>query len=192
MSLSTTRRTTAKTTSSCAFWLRGSGRGLLTAEGEDWRLQRRTLAPLFNPRNVATFFPAMVAIGRAARAALAAAARWTGDRRLARHDPGHAGRARAHDLHQRHLAKSGCFRARDHPVFRRARVVSTPSISSACRPGSRGSAACAHVRPSASSRRWSAISSRLARPCWPVASAAPQDLLTLLLQAARTLKRARV
>ena len=38
----------------------GLGRGLLTAEGEDWRLQRRTIAPLFNPRNVATFFPAMV------------------------------------------------------------------------------------------------------------------------------------
>jgi len=38
----------------------GLGRGLLTAEGEEWRLQRRTLAPLFNPRTVAGFFPAMV------------------------------------------------------------------------------------------------------------------------------------
>ena len=38
----------------------GLGRGLLTAEGDEWRLQRRTIAPLFNPRTVATFFPAMV------------------------------------------------------------------------------------------------------------------------------------
>jgi cytochrome P450 len=36
------------------------GDGLLTAEGETWRLQRRTLAPLFNPRTVAGFVPAMV------------------------------------------------------------------------------------------------------------------------------------
>ncbi|RDI60715.1 cytochrome P450 [Microvirga subterranea] len=37
----------------------GLGRGLVTAEGEEWRLQRRTIAPLFTPRNVATFFPPM-------------------------------------------------------------------------------------------------------------------------------------
>ena len=34
----------------------GLGNGLLTAEGEEWRLQRRTLAPLFSPRNVAISF----------------------------------------------------------------------------------------------------------------------------------------
>lgn len=34
----------------------GLGRGLLTAEGEEWKLQRRTLAPLFAPRHVAGFF----------------------------------------------------------------------------------------------------------------------------------------
>lgn len=39
----------------------GLGRGLLTAEGEEWRLQRRTIAPLFTPRTVAGFFPATVA-----------------------------------------------------------------------------------------------------------------------------------
>lgn len=39
----------------------GLGRGLLTAEGEEWRLQRRTIAPLFTPRKVTGFFPAMVA-----------------------------------------------------------------------------------------------------------------------------------
>jgi cytochrome P450 len=33
----------------------GLGNGLLTAEGEEWRLQRRTLAPLFSPRRVAGF-----------------------------------------------------------------------------------------------------------------------------------------
>lgn len=38
----------------------GLGRGLLTADGEDWRLQRRILAPLFTPRVVGGFFPAMV------------------------------------------------------------------------------------------------------------------------------------
>ena len=38
----------------------GLGRGLVTAEGDEWRLQRRTMAPLFNPRTVASFFPAMV------------------------------------------------------------------------------------------------------------------------------------
>lgn len=37
----------------------GLGRGLLTAEGEEWRLQRRTLAPLFAPRTVTGFIPAM-------------------------------------------------------------------------------------------------------------------------------------
>jgi cytochrome P450 len=37
----------------------GLGNGLLTAEGEEWKLQRRTLAPLFNPRTVAGFGPAM-------------------------------------------------------------------------------------------------------------------------------------
>ena len=37
----------------------GLGNGLLTAEGEEWRQQRRALAPLFNPRTVAGFAPAM-------------------------------------------------------------------------------------------------------------------------------------
>src|SRR5215218_5404783 len=37
----------------------GLGRGLLTADGDQWRLQRRTLAPLFNPRTVASFVPPM-------------------------------------------------------------------------------------------------------------------------------------
>jgi cytochrome P450 len=35
------------------------GNGLLTAEGEDWRAQRRSLAPLFTPRLVAAFAQAM-------------------------------------------------------------------------------------------------------------------------------------
>jgi cytochrome P450 len=37
----------------------GLGNGLLTAEGDEWRQQRRALAPLFNPRTVAGFAPAM-------------------------------------------------------------------------------------------------------------------------------------
>jgi len=38
----------------------GLGRGLVTAEGDEWRLQRRTIAPIFTPRHVGSFFPAMV------------------------------------------------------------------------------------------------------------------------------------
>lgn len=37
----------------------GLGEGMLTAEGENWRVQRRALAPLFSPRQVASFAPAM-------------------------------------------------------------------------------------------------------------------------------------
>ncbi len=44
----------------------GLGTGLLTAEGEDWRVQRRALAPLFSPRQVADFAPAMHRVARAA------------------------------------------------------------------------------------------------------------------------------
>ncbi|GEP03462.1 cytochrome P450 [Methylobacterium oxalidis] len=41
----------------------GLGNGLLTAEGDEWRLQRRTLAPIFNARTVEGFAPAMNAAG---------------------------------------------------------------------------------------------------------------------------------
>src|SRR5208337_3137417 len=51
----------------------GLGKGLLTSEGEDWRLQRRALAPLFSPRQVADFAPAMHRVARAAVAGYAAA-----------------------------------------------------------------------------------------------------------------------
>jgi cytochrome P450 len=44
----------------------GLGKGLLTAEGEDWRIQRRALAPLFSPRQVAAFAPAVQRVARAA------------------------------------------------------------------------------------------------------------------------------
>jgi cytochrome P450 len=44
----------------------GLGNGLLTSEGEDWRFQRRALAPLFSPRQVAEFAPAVHRVGRAA------------------------------------------------------------------------------------------------------------------------------
>jgi cytochrome P450 len=37
----------------------GLGHGMLTAEGESWRAQRQALAPLFSPRQVAEFAPAM-------------------------------------------------------------------------------------------------------------------------------------
>ena len=44
----------------------GLGDGLLTAEGEDWRVQRRALAPLFSPRQVAEFAPAVHRVAAAA------------------------------------------------------------------------------------------------------------------------------
>ncbi len=37
------------------------GRGLLTADGEAWRLQRRTVAPLFQPAGVASYLAPMAA-----------------------------------------------------------------------------------------------------------------------------------
>ncbi len=43
----------------------GLGDGLLTAEGESWRLQRRSLAPLLSPRLVAEFAPAMQRVAEA-------------------------------------------------------------------------------------------------------------------------------
>jgi cytochrome P450 len=36
------------------------GHGLLTSERDEWRFQRRTLAPLFQPSSVAAYFPVMV------------------------------------------------------------------------------------------------------------------------------------
>lgn len=43
----------------------GLGSGLLTSEGEAWRAQRRALAPLFSPRQVSAFTPAMHEVARA-------------------------------------------------------------------------------------------------------------------------------
>lgn len=48
------------------------GRGLLTAEAESWRLQRRTVAPLFQPQPVAGYLAAMAA------SVDGMLARWTG------------------------------------------------------------------------------------------------------------------
>jgi cytochrome P450 len=44
----------------------GFGAGVLTADGESWRAQRRALAPLFSPRQVAEFAPAMHRVAREA------------------------------------------------------------------------------------------------------------------------------
>ena len=43
----------------------GLGTGLLTVEGENWKSQRRALAPLFSPRQVADFAPAMQRVASA-------------------------------------------------------------------------------------------------------------------------------
>jgi cytochrome P450 len=44
----------------------GLGSGLLTVDGEAWKAQRRSLAPLFSPRQVAAFAPAMHRVVRLA------------------------------------------------------------------------------------------------------------------------------
>ena len=56
----------------------GLGNGLLTAEGEAWRVQRRALAPLFSPRQVAGFAPPMHRVGAPPSSAFASGAtgRW--------------------------------------------------------------------------------------------------------------------
>ncbi len=50
----------------------GLGSGLLTAEGDAWKAQRRALAPLFSPRQVAAFAPAMHRVAQTAVEAIAA------------------------------------------------------------------------------------------------------------------------
>ena len=50
----------------------GLGSGLLTVDGEAWKAQRRSLAPLFSPRQVASFAPAMHRVARAQAEAIAA------------------------------------------------------------------------------------------------------------------------
>lgn len=52
----------------------GLGRGLLTTDGEDWKFQRRTLAPLFQPQAVADYLPDMVGAVRDRLARLETAA----------------------------------------------------------------------------------------------------------------------
>ena len=44
----------------------GLGNGLLTADGKQWRAQRRTVAPMFTPRNVLSFAPPMAEAARVA------------------------------------------------------------------------------------------------------------------------------
>jgi cytochrome P450 len=50
----------------------GLGNGLLTVEGEGWRAQRRLLAPLFSPRQITAFAPAMAEVAAAGAARLCA------------------------------------------------------------------------------------------------------------------------
>jgi cytochrome P450 len=54
--------------------LRTTGRSLFSAEGSDWQWQRRLLAPLFTPRQLASYVPGMVGAAAAASTRLASAA----------------------------------------------------------------------------------------------------------------------
>ncbi len=51
----------------------GLGDGLLTVEGDAWKVQRRALAPMFSPRQVGEFAPAMHRVARVAVERIAAA-----------------------------------------------------------------------------------------------------------------------
>ena len=56
----------ARTRCNCACSGPGLGNGLLTVDGEDWRAQRRALAPLFSARQIPAFAPAMHRVAAAA------------------------------------------------------------------------------------------------------------------------------
>ena len=84
----------------------GLGTGLLTAEGEDWRVQRRALAPLFSPRQVADFAPAMHRVARGGRRALRGRARRARQRRRRGYGARDAGGAGADAV----LARAGARR----------------------------------------------------------------------------------
>ena len=105
------------------------GRGLLTAEGEAWRLQRRTVAPLFAPRRVAGYLAPMAASVDEMLVALARPCtirRTTIDvaremtRVTLRHHLAHGVQSRDRD------AGRGDGRG-DHDLFRGARAASIPS-----------------------------------------------------------------
>ena len=51
-----------------------AGDGLLTSEGNSWRAHRRATAPMFSPRQVATFAPSMHVVARAVADRIAARA----------------------------------------------------------------------------------------------------------------------
>ena len=131
----------------------GLGDGVLTAEGESWRAQRRALAPLFSPREVVGFAAVDAESRRRSRRAPSAPARWRG------------GGSRRSLMARLELGSPG-----GDPVFARARTgaerfpssvdapISTPSAASipstcwALPPSCRDLAGCADARRSSSSR----------------------------------------
>ena len=100
----------------------GLGNGLLTAEGESWRSQRRALAPAFTPRLIESFQPAMASVAATARRALARASRCEPDRCGARDDACDARSARAHDLFGWARERARDLGASDHALSRHARA----------------------------------------------------------------------
>src|SRR5258708_1341812 len=107
------------------------GEGLLIAEGRAWKHQRRTLAPAFTPRAVASLVPHMLAVTDETIAKLHAASRTPGGRQERRRPDGRSvrpdgRRARSRDrgsLQRRTARRPG----RDHdprrPRDHRNRVV---------------------------------------------------------------------
>lgn len=90
----------------------GLGDGVFTAEGEDWRMQRRALAPLFTPRAVADFLPAM------AQSAAWLEARWRPLREGRRLDIAHEMSRVTLDVLERTIFPQGL--TRDPAVFAQA------------------------------------------------------------------------
>ncbi len=96
----------------------GLGNGLLTAEGEDWRIQRRALAPLFSPRQTAEFAPAVHRVGQAAIERMSPPTRRRCRRRRRPHVAPDARSARADAVLARAWTRAQRLSARGDELFR--------------------------------------------------------------------------
>ena len=156
-----------------------TGNGLLLSDGEDWRLQRRTIAPALAPRTLPVLARHIVTSAREAVAVLGAQTE-PADRSAGRHAEPGAGHRRPLDV----LAGDAAVRRGDAPDAHRVRPATTRSrICSTwcCR---RRSRRCAIFGRRRFQRRWMALmteimQARLAAP----ATDTPRDLFDLLLAA---------
>ena len=111
----------------------GLPQGLFSAEGEDWRKQRRMVMASFAPGHVRAYFPSLVKV------TLRLQGRWRKAAREQRDDPA-AGRPDA--LHRRCHRRAGLRQGHQHARSRRGRDPAATSTR-CCR---RSSAACSSLR----------------------------------------------